>query len=527
MAQLNLDKAQFFAQWIGTLSLIKPWLRKMGIKEIIDRIYPSDSQAILTHGEVIELMVANRLHQPCPLYEMETWAKQVDLRKVYGLNPDHLNDDRLGRALDALGEHLPVLKGEIVLHIAKHFQISLDKLHWDLTTVQMTGEYPGEETDPIRISYTKTHPQQPAQKSFKLGLDIANDGQGPVPIWYESLDGNASGFEATISNMENIRKHLRLDRVIRINDRGCFSAQNVALTREQGFHLISSISWTSRHEQLFLELTTEGIPWAGLSYLAQGERRKKDPVRRRGYAAFEIAQPVQYGNSSYPFRLIFVKSDGKIERDRKARTKHLSWIKEQLAHLQSHLGHPRNQNRLQLMGRVERILRRYQEGKYFKVNLSPEAGPVKQLEISVDTESLSRAEQLDGIYVIGTTLASAEASLDEVFTLFKEQYKVEQANRYLKGPIRVRPIFLQNPKRIEAILMVIFLALLAYMLMERVYRANVKEPKESKVTTRRLLARFGYYCVTICLEGEKVRVIPNAFSPVQQRVFEALGLGAG
>ena len=57
----------------------------MGIREVIDRICPADPQSILTHGEVIELMVANRLPRPCPLYEMEEWAKQVGLEKPMAL----------------------------------------------------------------------------------------------------------------------------------------------------------------------------------------------------------------------------------------------------------------------------------------------------------------------------------------------------------------------------------------------------------------------------------------------------------
>ena len=268
-------------------------------------------------------------------------------------------------------------------------------------TVEMTGDYPAEpEEDCLRISYARINHSQPAQKAFKLGLDIANDGGGPVPIWYDALNGNASGFKETTTNMENLKKHLHLDRVLRINDRGCFSAKIAARTREQGFHLISSISWTSRHERLFLECASKGIAWERLSYLSQMEKRKKDPSRQRGYQAFEIDFPSQYQRVSYPFRLIFVKSDGKIQRDKKSRDKHLRWIEKELAQLRGHLGHPRNQNRPQLMKRLQRILARYPEGKYYQVKISPAEGSVKEMEVIIGRKAFRQTEQLDGLNVI-------------------------------------------------------------------------------------------------------------------------------
>jgi hypothetical protein len=66
-------------------------------------------------------------------------------------------------------------------------------------------------------------------------LNVANDGKGPVPIFYESLDGNADCFNATIKNMENLREYLKVDRIIRISDKGCFSSKIVAETVKQGF----------------------------------------------------------------------------------------------------------------------------------------------------------------------------------------------------------------------------------------------------------------------------------------------------
>ncbi|MDI6704338.1 MAG: DUF4277 domain-containing protein [bacterium] len=254
MKKIDIEKAKFFTKVIGSLALLKPFMEKMGIREIIDRTCPADPQKLLSHGVVIELMGANRLLSPSPLYAVEDWAYQSGVEEVYKIDPGLLNDDRLGDTLDAIHEYIPVLKGEISLEVAKRFQIGLEHIHWDLTSFYFEGDYENQEEQYIKIVYAKTKKSEMARKSAKIGINIANDGKGPVPIFYEPLDGNATGFEATIENMENLKKHLKLDRLIRINDRGCFSEKIVAKTRRMGFHLISSIAWSPTYESILTQV---------------------------------------------------------------------------------------------------------------------------------------------------------------------------------------------------------------------------------------------------------------------------------
>ncbi|MEW6102572.1 MAG: hypothetical protein AB1630_01940 [bacterium] len=54
---------------------------------------------------------------------------------------------------------------------------------------------------------------------------------------------------------------------------------------------------------------------------------------------------------------------------------------------------------------------------------------------------MNKEQMLYGVYVIGTSLEAQEYPMDKVFSLFKEQYVVENANKILKGPVKLRPIF--------------------------------------------------------------------------------------
>jgi hypothetical protein len=67
--------------------------------------------ATLTHGQVICALVANRLTSPTPLWWVEDWARALAVSEVFGIPPEALNDDRVGRALDAIAPKLEQIAG--------------------------------------------------------------------------------------------------------------------------------------------------------------------------------------------------------------------------------------------------------------------------------------------------------------------------------------------------------------------------------------------------------------------------------
>ncbi len=92
---------------LGSLYLTRPLLERMQIKAIIDKIIPErkENGQIVTTGEASEILVANRLHHPRPLCDIEEWAEVCGIEELYGLNPERLNDDRLGRVLEDLEQY--------------------------------------------------------------------------------------------------------------------------------------------------------------------------------------------------------------------------------------------------------------------------------------------------------------------------------------------------------------------------------------------------------------------------------------
>src|SRR5215216_4615042 len=70
----------------------------LGLAEAIEHACPVHGRAQLTHGEVIGALVANRLCDPRPLYDVRGWADEQGAHPLLGTPAALLNDDRLGRA---------------------------------------------------------------------------------------------------------------------------------------------------------------------------------------------------------------------------------------------------------------------------------------------------------------------------------------------------------------------------------------------------------------------------------------------
>jgi len=88
--------------------------------------------------------------------------------------------------------------------------------------------------------------------------------------------------------------------------------------------------------------------------------------------------------------------------------------------------------------------------------------------------------------VTNTTKQDMDAAA--VLDAYKYQPFLEKRNEQLKSVLSVAPIYLQNPKRVAALLFVYFLAVLVFALIEREARLNMKK-RGSKPPTCSTAAR--------------------------------------
>jgi hypothetical protein len=113
----------------GALPVVVPVLERLDVAGIVDRACPMRGRAHLTHGEVIAALVANRLTAPRPLYDIAGWANSYATNAWLGTPGALLNDDRLGRALDALAGQLDQVASAVALAAIAQFGADAARLH--------------------------------------------------------------------------------------------------------------------------------------------------------------------------------------------------------------------------------------------------------------------------------------------------------------------------------------------------------------------------------------------------------------
>ena len=102
-------------QTLGGLPVVASFLDQLGVAAIIDGLCPIRDVALAAPqpGQVIEAMIANRLTSPTPLVRVIDWAREWAVGHCFGIAPEVLNDDRLGRALDAIAPELDQIAGTV------------------------------------------------------------------------------------------------------------------------------------------------------------------------------------------------------------------------------------------------------------------------------------------------------------------------------------------------------------------------------------------------------------------------------
>jgi hypothetical protein len=186
------------SEGVGALPIVKHFFSRIGLAGILDKYLPADDARLrLDPAVIIALVVANIVVSRRPLYALSEWAGAYG-PGLLGLRSGQaaaLNDDRVGRTLDRHRRaDRASLVTETVLKVIEEFEIELDELHNDSTTVTLTGTYDhadgytrgGKPTPALRQGHNKDF--RPDLKQLLYILTISAD--GAVPIAYRTADGN-------------------------------------------------------------------------------------------------------------------------------------------------------------------------------------------------------------------------------------------------------------------------------------------------------------------------------------------------
>jgi transposase len=211
---------------LGALPVVAGFCSRLKIRDVVDDACPVRDLAELTHRQVIEAMAASRLTSPSPLAHVQSRAREWAVGEALGVEPGLLNDDRIGRALDAVAPHLDQIAGSAGVAAIQAFGIDVTRLHWDMTPVSVHGAYAQSEEGFAAPGFGHPKGRRADLKQVQTGIAVSGD--GGIPVFHRALDGGAGEISQAIPVMKALQEMATERRLLIVGDSKLVSYANLA-----------------------------------------------------------------------------------------------------------------------------------------------------------------------------------------------------------------------------------------------------------------------------------------------------------
>jgi hypothetical protein len=465
---------------LGALPVVAEFGRRLQIAEIIDELCPVRPVAWISHGEVIEALVANRLTAPAPMLRVHEWAAAMAVEEAYGIAPELLNDDRIARALDAVAPQLDAIAGGVGAAAITEFGVDVSRLHWDLTSISLYGAYPEADQDYPAPRWGHPKDRRADLKQVQTGLAVSGD--GGIPVFHRAYGGGAAEVAQVTGAMTALKQIAGPRPFLLVGDSKLISYTNAAAMNAQEVGFVAPLGAARVPAGLFAALP----PQAGTAVDYTARRDAGKPAAARGsYRVLEdggmdLPGP-RKADPPVHLRRILVYSTANAAGAAKARARKLASATEDLNRLVRTAGTRFHPTADAVAARVKAITTKRRAGAYVRTAITCDAAGKPVLSWHFDQEAIDASAAADGWYALLTNLAPSQASPEEVFRRYKGQHVVERRYGEFKGPLAVAPLFLKTNRRIAALITVICLALLIFCLVERQVR-NALRPHGEMMT---------------------------------------------
>src|SRR5512142_264581 len=460
---------------LGSLPVIADFSRRLDIAEIIDEACPMrDLFGSLSHGQVIETLIANRLTNPKAMVAVADWAHAWAVDEVYGIDPDALNDDRLGRALDALAGQVDQVVGSVGAKAIDVFGIDVTRLHWDMTSISLYGAYDTPDGDFPAPAFGHPKDRRTDLKQIQAGLAVAAD--GGVPVFARVFDGNAAEISQVTAAMQALQALAAPRSFLLVGDSKLVSYDNVTAMNTEQVTFIAPLAASRVPDGLFAGLDPRQAEF--VEYTAQ-----RDEDKRFGCGTYRVLEDTmdlagpRKKDPVHTLRRILVYSTANAGAQAKARKLRLAQARTELDTLTRTAGTRHHPTIEAVTAKATAIARRRRVVACLTTTIATTDDGKPTFAWDFDQTVINAEAAADGWYALLTNLP-ADLDITEVFLRYKDQPMVERRYSEFKGPLAVAPIFLRDNRRITALITVICLALLLFCLIEREVRRNLEPDTE-------------------------------------------------
>ena len=421
----------------GDVYLVLALWRGIGLEELCERLLPVGQERI-AWAKMAAVLVAARFCEPSSeLHIAEDWYRRTALCDLLQLGDEAITKDRLYRGLDHLLAHKAALEAHLSQRCGELFAIENEVLLYDVTSTYFEGQ--AEANPQAQRGYSRDH--RPDCKQVLIALVVTFDG---FPLGYEVFAGNthdARTLQTIVATME--ARHGMLGRVW-ITDRGMASAQNLAWLRQTGRRYII------------------GAPKSELKKFGS------DLARPDGWRT--VQEGVEVKLTRHPEideTVILCRSTDRRSKEKAMHDKFSQRIEAALERLAARIA--RSKKRLDpapLNRQIGRILQQNQRAAArFAIVLELDSCPAGFcLRMTHNAAFDDWAALSEGAYLLRSNIT--DWSDQQLWKAYIQLTQAEAAFRIHKDQLKVRPIWHQREDRVQAHILVCFLAFVLWKSLE-------------------------------------------------------------
>ncbi len=524
---------------IDHLGIVAGICHEIGLIDQINQVVGSSDRRV-SCGAAVQAMVLNALgFTSRALYLMPQYLhnKPIDLLIEPDLEAEDFNDDTLGRSLDQLFEAgVTEIFAQVAQQALGTYGIEHRFYHLDSSSFHLHGQYAVEEpqTEAVEITYGYSKEHRPDLKQVVVSLITGHRSQ--LPVWMETLSGNSSDKESFPKTVRAFCQQLKAEHTVYfVVDSALYSAKNL--------QTLGETRWLTRVPETLAEAKR---------LLAETDPDEMGELPD-AYAYLEVTS--DYGGIAQ--RWLVVYSPIAAQREEKTLLRRIDKEEKAAQKAWRQLASQTFNCREDAQATLAEVQKRwkYHQAEAEAVPLTRYPGPGRpaqgatpdlvgyqlQGDVRRSELALEDARSSLGRFILATNETDLELlSPEAMLSQYKAQaVSVERGFRFLKDPLFFADsLFLKNPGRIMALIMIMVLALLVYSLAERKLRLALQQNAESipdqkerptqNPTLRWVFQTFeGLDVLSVSVSGRRVlRQVLN-MTPVHQKVLKLLGPQVG
>ena len=404
--------------------------RLLSLDVLLSELMPRGREDVPWATVAAILTIARFCEPSSELHIEDTWYRRTALDDLLGVRPEQVHTDRLYAGLDRLLPHKEAIEKHLKDRLGNLFDLDYDLLLYDITSTYFEGEC---RANPL-AKHGYSRDKRPDCLQVCIGLVVSREG---IPLGYEVFAGNTNDsttVQEVIGLMEG--KYGKANRVW-VMDRGMVSESNLRFLRQRGGSYIV------------------GTPKAMLRHFEKYLTSKEWHEVQEGVEVQLVPGPD--GEESF----VLARSRDRQEKEQAMHERFVERLEAGLEKLTNSAESGRLKDPAVANRRLGRLLTKYwRAAGAFDVDIETLKPPQGKVRLKVSWRRNERwtewAALSEGCYLLRTNLTDVDPA-----TLWKRYIQLTEAEwafRITKDELKIRPIWHHLDRRVEAHILVCFLA---------------------------------------------------------------------